>query len=104
MKILFKKFQITFLQVIFQNVEVKSTKVSFYKIDYNRFEIQFPFDRSLVELCKEIPGLEFTDNKRWSFPIKYESLLKKFQNFEIGNELNQNQIDDTRVVILDEDL
>ena len=34
------------------------------------------------------------------------SLLKKFQNLpkiEIGNELNQNQIDDTQVVILDED-
>ena len=49
--------------------KVKSTKASFYKTDYNRFEIQFPFDRALVELCKAIPGRQFTDNKRWYFPI-----------------------------------
>ena len=87
--------------------KVKITKLSIHPADYNRFEIQFPFDRAIVQICREIPGRQFMSNKRWSFPIQhYPTAIKKFKKLpkiEILNELNQKQLADVQLVLLDED-
>lgn len=87
--------------------KVKFSKVSMYKTDFNRFEIQFPYDRVIVQICRDIPGRRFMDNKRWSFPIQQYNILtnklKKVPKIEIINELTKSELDEIQVVLLAED-
>ena len=88
------------------NQQPKTTKISIFKTDFNRFEIKFTFNKQILESCREIPGRRFMDNKRWSFPIQqYSNFIKKFKKMpkvEIVKELDQKEQDDIQVVILDE--
>ena len=85
--------------------KVKITKLSIHPADYNRFEVEFPFDR----VCREIPGRQFMSKKRWSFPTQqYQVAIRKFKKLpkiEIlkSKFLNQKQLDNVQVVLLDED-
>ena len=88
------------------NQQPKTTKISIFKTDFNRFEIKFTFNKQILDSCREIPGRRFIDNKRWSFPIQqYSNFIKKFKKMpkvEIVKELDQKEQDDIQVVILDE--
>ena len=52
-----------------KETQIKSLNVSVFKTNFNSFEIKYPFNTDIIELCTETPGRRFCDNKNWSFPI-----------------------------------
>ena len=82
------------------------SRISFKKLDYNRFEVDFKYNPKIIRICKSIPGRKFNiDNKNWSFPInQYINLIKKLDDslIEFKNKLTKKEINDIQVVIYSE--
>jgi hypothetical protein len=95
-----------------QNEKKKRNEIQnnivFSKKDYNRFEISFPYNQDILQICKETAGRKFDlDTKSWSFPIQqYKSLIQKLKtkkDFSIEKDLSEKEINNIQVVIIDQD-
>ena len=83
---------------------MKITKISVIKLDYNRFEADFSFNKKIIDICKTIPGRKFNlDDKKWSFPMnKYAEFVEKCESTQLvqfKKKLSKKELNDFQVLI-----
>ena len=90
-----------------QNNEIKYN-INIFKKDYNIFEITFPFNKDILQVCRDIPGRIYNlENKSWTFPIQqYTSLIQKLKfkkDIIIEKNLTAEEIQNIQIVEIGND-